>query len=137
MWLIINKQQGTLYAHLPSFLQAQSHIMLQSCLRFCFVAPPEIVASKSKYTATVGSQTILKCDVVNRGVPPASFGWKKDANDLTSDYQISSNQSSLMLKIPNVTIDNAGEYVCTATTKSLYRRDFVTLIVEKTLSKYL
>ena len=95
-----------------------------------FTAPAVIVAKTPEYSAILGSESILSCDIVDRGVPPAKFGWKKDGRELNNDYPVTVNESSITLTLTNLKIENAGQYFCTASGVLSYRTDFVELTVE-------
>ncbi|XP_065913521.1 uncharacterized protein [Dysidea avara] len=92
--------------------------------------PPVIVASNPKYTTTVGTQVTLACDIIDRGFPPATFGWIRDGHDLRNDHSVIANGSVISLTMCNVKIASAGKYTCTASNAGLsYRTDTVELNV--------
>jgi len=78
----------------------------------------------------VGSQAVLRCDIIERGIPPATFSWKKDGYDLSSVYPVSVNDLILTLQLSNVTMSNSGVYVCTASNKLSHHTNTVELIVK-------
>ena len=106
--------------------------MYQKSYACCITAPPILVANIRKYTTTLGSQITLICDIIDRGMPPAKFGWKRDGHYLKNEYLVSANDSAISLTLSNVTLANAGSYICTATNAGLsYRTDTIELNIER------
>ena len=107
------------------------HLSILTAVYIYITAPPVIVANTHKYTTTMGSQAVLRCDIIERGIPPATFSWKKNGYDLSSVYPVSVNGSILKLQLSYVTVDSSGVYVCTASNKLSYHTDIVELIVKR------
>ena len=96
-------------------------------------APPNITAVSSDYTAKVGSQVTIVCSIFNQGVPVAQFRWIRDGIELVGG-NVAISQSDMTLTLPNTTIDDSGNYTCSATSERSYRSDHVMLIVQKSES---
>ena len=78
----------------------------------------------------MGTQVTLACDIIDRGFPPATFGWIRDGHDLRNDHSVIANGSVISLTMCNVKIASAGKYTCTASNAGLsYRTDTVELNV--------
>ena len=106
-------------------------LSILAAVNIYITVPPVIVANTPKYTTIMGSQAFLRCDIIERGIPPAKFGWKKDGYDLSNVYPVSVNDSILTLQLSNVTMDSSGVYVCIASSTLSYHTDTVELIVKR------
>ena len=106
-------------------------LILVTKMHLYITAPPVIVANVHKYAIILGSRAVLRCNIIERGIPLATFSWKKDGSDLSSVYRVSVNDSILTLQLSNVTMDSSGVYVCTASNKLSYHTDTVELIVKR------
>ena len=91
------------------------------------VAPPIIRAFKSNYTAVVGSQVTLECNITAQGILSATFGWNKNGYTISHDSTI--NNLSLALTLRNVTMEDSGVYTCIARNVVSYRNDHIELAV--------
>ena len=67
---------------------------------FHSIAPPNITAVNSNYTAVVGSQVKMRCLITAFGMPTATFGWNKNGYNISHNTTISN--SSLVLTLKNV-----------------------------------
>ena len=76
---------------------------------------------------------MLRCTIIDQGLPPAEFSWRKNGYRLTGRYSISIDTSFMELRFMNLTFDNAGIYTCAADGLLSDRSDSTELIVE---SKY-
>ena len=89
---------------------------------------PCIKAINSNYTAVVGSQVTLECNITAPGIPTATFGWNKNGHTISHDITISNN-SLLTLTSMNVTMEDAGVYTCEARNTVAYENDHIELNV--------
>ena len=91
-----------------------------------------VKAEKPCYTSFIGSSISLSCKIIERGVPPAIFSWRKSRLVLDAIYRISIDvNSSMVITLKNLTMDNAGVYTCDATALLSSRSDTVELFVDK------
>jgi len=89
-----------------------------------FTVPPVIRAVRSHYTAIIGSQITLVCSIIEWGVPPAEFGWRKDGIEINIDnVTVITNRSAIALIIRNLTISDVGTYICEAASEQSYLND--------------
>ena len=68
----------------------------------------------------------LVCEIVNLGEPRATFGWKKNGENI---YGITINNSFIAITILNVMTQDTGTYFCTATGLQSYHNDSIQLHV--------
>ena len=97
---------------------------------FVYIAPPVISAEKQKYTSIVGANVILRCHIIDKGIPEAVFSWKKNGNRMNGEYVILIDSSVMEITITNLTVDNAGVYTCIANGLLSYHSNSLQLIVE-------
>ena len=97
------------------------------------LAPPIIRAFKSNYTAVIGSQVTLECNITAEGIPRATFGWNK--NGYTISYDTAINDFSLALTLRNITIEDNGVYTCIARNVVSYRNDHIGLAVMQPMAE--
>ena len=91
-----------------------------------------IKAENPCYTSFIGSNIALSCKIIERGVPPAIFSWRKSRHVLDAIYHISIDvNSSMVITLANLTMDNAGVYTCDATALLSSTSDTVELFVDK------
>ncbi|XP_065913081.1 uncharacterized protein [Dysidea avara] len=90
--------------------------------------PPIIRANDSNYTATVGSEVMLKCNIINNGVPTPEFEWKRNGIHPRGDIIIVDN-SFIAIKLSNLSKKDAGKYTCSASNVRSYRSDLVELTI--------
>ena len=67
--------------------------------------------------------------IVQPGEPRASFGWTKNGENIDSTYPVTINDLFISLTITNVTIQQIGTYICTATGIESYHSDSIQLHV--------
>ena len=89
------------------------------------LAPPSIRAVNSNYTAVVGSQVTLKCNIIDMGVPKATFSWNKNGSAIHNDIVVKNSSISLMLN--NLTVEDAGVYTCIARATMSNQNDTIEL----------
>ena len=94
-----------------------------------------IVAVRPSYISIVGSNVILRCDIINKGTPQASFSWRRNGNEINDDKRISVNDTSMSLNLTTITMESGGIYFCIGTGVVSHRSDTVELIVEGMLSR--
>ena len=75
----------------------------------------------------VGSQVTMECIITALGMPIATFGWNKNGYEISHNTTISN--SSLVLTLKNVTMEDNGVYNCIARNVLTYRYDHVELTV--------
>ena len=92
-----------------------------------FIVPPIIRANDSIYTATVGSEVILKCNIINHGLPTAVFEWKR--NGIQPIGELVAANSFIAIKLSNLTMNDAGKYTCSASNAQSYRSHLVELTI--------
>ena len=104
-----------------------------------FLVPPVISAAKHTYTSMAGSNIILRCYIINKGIPQAVFSWKKNGNAMNGEYSISINTSRSIMEITltNLTLDNAGVYICDANALLSHDTDRVRLIIAESKKIFL
>lgn len=92
-----------------------------------------IKADKPCYTSSIGSSISLSCRIVEKGLPPAIFSWRKSRHVLDGIYQISIDMvnSAMVITLTNLTMENAGVYTCDATGLLSYRSDTVEVFVDE------
>ena len=89
-----------------------------------------ISAENQKYTSIVGANVILRCNIIDKGIPQAVFSWKKNGNKMNGEYVILIDSSVMEITITNLTVENSGVYTCIAHGLLSYRSNSVELIVE-------
>ena len=89
-----------------------------------------ILAAKSTYTSFSGSNIVLRCNIIDQGVPPAVFSWRKNGYRLNGDYVILIDNNVMEIKLMNLTFENAGVYTCAADGLLSDRSDSIELTVE-------
>ena len=90
------------------------------------LVPPNIQPVSSNYTAEVGSQITLECSIINQGVPVAQFGWLRNGIDLNGE-NIFTNNTFIVIELSNITMEDAGDYTCTARSVRWHHSDTITL----------
>ena len=90
--------------------------------------PPIIQSVNSYHTAEVGSQITLACSIINKGVPVAQFGWLRNGIDLNGE-NIFTNNTFIVIELSNITMEDAGDYTCTARSARSYLSDTIALNV--------
>jgi hypothetical protein len=79
---------------------------------------------RKEETGFVGSNIELKCQF--GGSPPPTIRWSKDSGSLPNNSREVNNE----LWFRNIRLDNAGRYICTATSNlGILSRDYVVLNV--------
>ena len=77
-----------------------------------FAEAPVIRANNSNYTATVGSEVMLKCKIIKIGVPTAKYEWRR--NGIQPKGELLIDDSIIAIKLSNLTMTDAGKYTCSA-----------------------
>ena len=96
---------------------------------FHSIAPPNITAVNSNYTAVVGSQVTMRCLITAFGMPTATFGWNKNGYDISDSHNTTINNSALVLTLKNVTMEDNGVYNCIGRNVLNYQYDHIELTV--------
>ena len=73
---------------------------------------PAIITASHTNPVLVGTTVLLNCSATLRGT--ITYSWTKDNGVLPTDQQLETNPTQGYLRIPMVTEDSAGDYVCTA-----------------------
>ena len=96
-----------------------------------------IKADTPCYTAFIGSSVTLSCRIIERGVPPAIFNWRKSRHVLDGIYHISIDvNSAMVITLTNLTMENVGVYTCDATGLLSYGSDTVELFVDESKTNF-
>ena len=103
---------------------------LLNCDNILHIVPPNILASPSTYTSFIGSNVVLRCNIIDKGTPPAEFSWSKAGYRMNGEYIIVINSTAMEITFLNLTLDNAGVYTCAADGLLSYHSDSVELIVQ-------
>ena len=93
-----------------------------------------IKAKKLCYTSFIGSSIALSCSIIEKGIPQATFSWRKGRHALEDGiyHNISIDvNSAMVIKLTNLTMENAGAYTCEATAKLSYGSDTVELFIDR------
>ena len=136
--LFSSENQGNYYCCFPdesacsniSVVRQSSKLIrtaIQCSPNIFILAPPSIRAVNSNYTAIVGSQVILKCNIIDMGVPKATFSWNKNGSAIHNDIVVKNSSISLMLN--NLTMEDAGVYTCIARATVSNQNDTIELKV--------
>ena len=94
-----------------------------------FVGPPYIRAIKTDYEISTGSRITLVCMIINPGEPRASFSWTKNGKSIDGTYPTMINNTFMSLTVTNVTAQDTGMYICTASGIELYHNDSIQVYV--------
>ena len=94
------------------------------------LAVPPIIRANSNYTAEVGSQITMACNIINQGVPTAHFRWIRDGIEQLGDsVAVNIPLRLVMMTLTNVTMNDGGTYTCMATSERSSRSDHIVLTV--------
>lgn len=99
---------------------------------FTLLAPPIVSAANLSHISTVGSNITLKCNIVNEGVPQATFSWSRNGYELNG---IKISNSTMAVTLTNLTLNDAGVYTCAANGLLSYHSDDMELSVVEEIVK--
>ena len=117
------------------FCVLHAAILCHHNINLSLPAPAVIVAVTPSYISIIGSNVTLRCDIINKGTPQASFSWRRNGNEINDDKRISVNDTAMSLTLINITMESSGRYFCIGTSVVSHRSDTVELIVEGMLSR--
>ncbi|KAG9354593.1 hypothetical protein JZ751_001306, partial [Albula glossodonta] len=81
------------------------------------LVPPKVVGQKEEQMNVIeGHSVSLLCDV--QAYPPPDIIWTKDGETLQFSTGIHILPGGQMLQIPRARVENAGQYVCTASNRA-------------------
>ena len=76
----------------------------------------KIVVKPQNRTVTEGTSVFIHCKATADSTLELRYIWKKDGADITHGSKIQLLEGESVLKIPNITVDEAGFYKCVAYT---------------------
>ena len=83
---------------------------VETCICLLTVAP-DIQVVRITYTGYIGYNVTMLCKIVNMGMPPAIFYWKKNGTHVPSDLVVNNNTHTALI-LTNVTKSDEAEYKC-------------------------
>ena len=139
-----SENQGSYYCCLPDESACSNISVVKESSKLIFIvikyspnifilAPPSIRAVNSTYTAVVGSQVTLKCNIIDPGVPKATFTWNKNGSAIHNDIVVKNSSISLVLN--NLTMEDAGVYTCIARATVSNQNDTIELKVMQPINE--
>uniref|UniRef100_A0A674BQZ6 Neurofascin n=1 Tax=Salmo trutta TaxID=8032 RepID=A0A674BQZ6_SALTR len=126
--IIQQKMPITVRVLTMGFCVIESSIYL--CARMVSEAAPTFLSPagrSSSQTVLQGEELLLEC--IAAGVPTPVITWTKDGEELDTTNMKVKNYNKL-LQIPKATLEDSGEYTCTATNKIGYLEHTITVRIK-------